>query len=132
MAGDDFTLYLCDYTKKILEEKYLGKLRYKSLNKFSFQKYKYYGSNYKYEIEERMSEGDENYNVFSLKNINEISNNLLEMGTPVSECEKEAYEDTKDIINWIEFIIKKYSNTYFYSEHLEENSIHLLLYTNID
>ena len=129
MAGDEFTLYFCDNTKKRLEEKYLGKLRYNSLNKFSFKKFKYKGSNYFYEIEERMSDGKIFYNVFTLETINDMGNILLD--NPLSEGEKEAYEDTKDIIDWINFTMKKYSN-YFYSEQLEEGSIHLLLSIDVD
>jgi len=128
MAGVEYTLYLCDYTKKKLEISYLGKLRYNSINKFSFQNYRFNGSNYKYEIEERMSDGDL-YNVFNLETIEEIRNLLLDK--PLSESEKEAYEDTKEIMDWIDFFLTKY-NTYFYSEHLEEGSLHLLLYTDVD
>ena len=129
MAGDEFTLYFCDNTKKRLEEKYLGKLRYSSLNKFAFQKFKYKGSNSFYEIEERMSDGQIFYNVFTLDTINEVRSLLLD--NPLSQGEKEAFEDTKDIRDWINLTIKKYSN-YFYSEQLEEGSIHLLLCTDVD
>jgi hypothetical protein len=57
MAGDEYSLYLCDHTKNILEERYLGKLRY-YMNKFSLKKYQFNGGNNTiYEIEERMSDG---------------------------------------------------------------------------
>jgi hypothetical protein len=130
MAGDEYTLYLCDNNKEKLEEKYLGKLRYKSINKFSFQKYKYYGSNEKYEIEERKSDGDYCYNVFTLETIQEIKKIVL--NHPISDSEREAYEDIKDIIDWIDFVLKKYEKTYTYSEYLCKDSIHLLLCTDID
>jgi hypothetical protein len=129
MAGDEFTLYFCDNTKKRLEEKYLGKLRYNSLNKFSFQRFKYKGSNSFYEIEERMSDGQIIYNVFTLETINDVRSLLLD--NPLSEGEKEAYEDINDIIYWIDLIMKKYNN-FFYSEQLEEGSIHLLLSIDVD
>jgi hypothetical protein len=130
MAGDEFTLYLCDYTKKNLEEKFLGKLRYNSINKFSFQNNRFVGNKDKYEMEERMSDGNNLYNIFSIENITKIRNNLLD--NPVSPSEKEAYEDTKDIINWIDLVLNKYSNSFFYSENLEEGSMHLLLITDVD
>jgi hypothetical protein len=82
-------------------------------------------------MEERISDGNNNYNVFNLETINKIKNILL-LYKPVSPSEKEAYEDTKEIIEWIDFILNKYSNSFFYSEHLEEGSIHLLLITDVD
>jgi hypothetical protein len=129
MAGDEYSIYLCDHMKKILEERYLGKLRYYK-NKFSLKNYQYTGNNTIYEIEERMSDGKNTYCVLTQDTISEIRNSLLE--EPLSEGEKMAYEDTKEAIEWIDDVLCKYSETYVLSSILDSGSMHFVFYTNRD
>ena len=86
MAGDEFYIYLCDHTKKILEERYLGKLRY-HISKFSLQYYQYEGNNSFYEIEERMSDGQSRYSIWTKEITDKIRKSLLD--EPLSNDEKE-------------------------------------------
>jgi len=129
MAGDEYYIFLCDHKKKNIEEKYLGKLRYYN-TKFSLKNYQYEGNNNFYEIEERMSDGESRYSVWTLYIIEKIRKSLLD--EPLSAAEKEAYEDLKDTIDWIDNMLKKYSEQYFYSSDLVPGSIHILFYTDID
>jgi len=130
MAGDEYYLYLCNDKKKILEEKYLGKLRYYP-NKFSLIHFKFKGHNGFYEIEERMSDGNEIYTILKSEDITQIQNVLLD--TPLSEGEKEAYEDTEDAVIWINNSSKKYTdNSLIYSSNLEPDSFHFIFYTDVD
>lgn len=130
MAGDTYTLYLCDDTKKILEDKYLGKLRYNSVNKFSLQNYRCKGHGGIYEIEERRSDGEELYCIFTNEIIDTIRSILLD--TPLSDGEKEAHEDTTDALNWMDVMLKKYNDIYFFSSTLEPGSIHFVFFTDVD
>jgi hypothetical protein len=130
MAGDTYYLYLCDDKKKILEDNYLGKLRYNSLNKFSLANYRFKGHCGIYEIEERKSDGEDIYCIFTNEIIDTIRNTLLD--TPLSEGEKEAHEDTTDALEWIDNMLKKYKETYFFSSNLEPGSIHVVFYTDVD
>ena len=129
MAGDEFYIYLCDHTKKIVEERYLGKLRY-HISKFSLQYYQYEGNNSFYEIEERMSDGQSRYSIWTKEIIDKIRKSLLD--EPLSNDEKEAYEDTEDTVNWINNMLKKYIEQYFYSSDLIPGSIHIVFYTDVD
>jgi hypothetical protein len=77
-----------------------------------------------------MSDGESRYSVWTLYIIEKIRKSLLD--EPLSAAEKEAYEDLKDTIDWIDNMLKKYSEQYFYSSDLVPGSIHILFYTDID
>ena len=126
MAGDEYYIFLCDNNKKILEEIYLGKMRY-NMNKFALVKYQYEGHNGIYEIEERISDDAICYSILSMDIIAQIHDSLLD--TPLSEGENKAYKDTKRTIEWIDYILKKYSEKYIFSSNIEPGTMHLLFYT---
>lgn len=129
MAGDEHYLLLCDHKKNILEKFCLGKLRYYQ-TPFSIENYKYQGYNESYQLEERMSDGRQNYSVLTLEIIKIISDSLLD--EPLSDAEKEGYEDTKNAVEWINNILKQYKEKYFFSPILIPDSMHLVFYTEHD
>jgi hypothetical protein len=129
MAGDEHTLLLSDNSKKILEQLYLGKLRYYK-NDFSLENYKYSGYDEHYKLEKRISNGKESYTVLNLSVINEMKKQLLE--TTLTEEEKEAYEEMEVALKWMETVLKKYKDEYEYSTVLKDKSIHFVFYTEHD
>jgi hypothetical protein len=78
-----------------------------------------------------MSDGNEIYTILKSEDITQFQNVLLD--TPLSEGEKEAYEDTEDALMWINNSSKKYTdNSLIYSSNLEPDSFHFVFYTDVD
>lgn len=100
MAGDLHYIYIMDDDGNVIEELYLGKLRY-WCSDFSLENYKYYDdSRGKYYNLERQASGKELYKVLHINTVNDIRNILN--GTPINEEEEEAYDDTKRFINFVD------------------------------
>jgi len=129
MAGDEFYLYLKDNQKNLLEELYLGKLRYYT-NQFSLANYRWKSDNGLYTIEERMSDGKEKYVIICKEIIDQIRNSLLDK--PITNDETSAYEDTLYALNWIDANLQKYQEQYTFSSNLDPGTMHIVFYIDID
>lgn len=129
MAGDEYYILLNDNNKNTLAQLYLGKLRYYS-NQFSLQKYRFLDDLGYYTMEQRLSDGRESYSILSMKEIYQIQNSLL--AEPITEEEKEAYEDTKTAMEWIDNIFKEFGEKYNFSTDLNPNTMHLVFFVNCD
>ena len=129
MAGDEFYLYLKDNQKNVLEELYLGKLRYYT-NQFSLANYRWKSDNGLYKIEQRMSDGKEKYIIFCKEIIEQIRNSLID--DPITNDETNAYEDTIYALKWIDVNLKKYKEQYIFSSNLDPGTMHIVFYINID
>ena len=129
MAGDEYYLLLNDNNKNTLEQIYLGKLRYNS-NQFSLRKYRYLDDLGYYTMEERLSDGRDSYSILSMKEIYQIQNSLLE--EPITEEEKEAYDDSKTAMKWIDSVLKEFGEKYNFSTDLEPNTMHLVFFVDSD
>lgn len=119
MAGDVSYLHVRDENKNILQQIYVGKLRYS--NKFSLGNWKYRGSSKLYDFEKRMSDGRTSYIVWSDETIDEIKN-VINNDNPITKLEQEAYNDSKNVIEWIDEIKIKY----------KEQNIHFVFITDVD
>lgn len=98
MAGDEFELHVCDEKKETLDYIRIGKMRYWS-SKFSLQKYTWNNSVLYYQ-EHRLSDGRIQYSILDDENIDEIQ--FVLSGTPITQEEQNAYDDTKRVFNWIQ------------------------------
>ena len=120
MAGDKSTLYINDENKKELDSFYVGEMRYYQ-NMFSLKKYKYANRQPSlYSMEERLSDGRTSYSVWDDTIFDEIKQSL--QTTPVTDQERRAYEDAKDLMEWVEEVKQEYSN----------ESIHFVFVTDHD
>lgn len=119
MAGDVSYLQVCDENKNILKQIYVGKLRYNNI--FSLGNWKYMGSSKLYEFEKRKSDGRTSYNVWSDEIIDEIKY-VINNYNPITKLEQEAYDDSKNVIEWIDEIKIKY----------KEQNIHFVFITDVD
>lgn len=118
-----------DNHKNTLAELYLGKLRYYS-NQFSLQKYRFLDDLGYYRIEGRLSDGRNVYSILSANEIYQIQNSLLV--EPITEEEKEAYDDTKTAIEWINSNLKEFGEKYNFSTNLNPNTMHLVFFVKCD
>jgi hypothetical protein len=121
MAGDKFYLQVRNDNKDILDENYLGKLRY--YNMFSLNNWEYNYSDNKfyedyYKIEERKNDNEIRYSILDDKIIENIRN-IYNNNKPITEIEEEAYIDMFYAINWIDKMLLKYKDI----------NIHFVLFT---
>ncbi len=121
MAGDVSYLRVCNEGKQVLDEKYIGKLRYQ--NMFSMENYKYCGFRNEdmYALEARMSDGRTSYCIWDEKTIGEIRT-ILSNCSPVARLEEEAYDDSRYALDWIDEMLIKY----------QEQLIHFVFVTDHD
>lgn len=129
MAGDEYYFLLNDNNKNTLAQLYLGKLRYYA-NQFSLQKYRFLDDLGYYTIDERLGDGRDRYSILSMKDIYQIQNSLSK--EPITEEEKEAYDDTKIAIEWIDSVLKEFGEKYTFSTDLNPNTMHLVFFVEYD
>jgi hypothetical protein len=112
MAGDEFYLEVRNDDKDVLDEIYLGKLRYN--NMFVVSNWQYdtsYDSIYSdyYEMEKRKLDNQIRYSIWDnkiIQNIRDVYNN----NKPITELEKETYDIMSYVIEWIDEMLLKYND----------------------
>jgi hypothetical protein len=111
MAGDEYYLQVRNDKKDILDDLYLGKLRYN--NMFVLSNWKYECSNNPnhrdyYNLEERKEDNQIRYNIWNDTIIEDIRN--VYNNKPITKLEEEARESMEYALNWIENMKDKYNN----------------------
>jgi hypothetical protein len=131
MAGDVHYIYIMDNVnekddnEKIIKELYLGKMRYWN-SEFSLSDYKYHDDTRiafgegKYYRLKRLDNGRSEYGVLNLNTIDKIRDMLK--GEPITEEEEEAYDDTRNFINFVDENL----------EMIKENNYDVVFYTSKD
>jgi len=112
MAGDEFYLEVRNNKMEILDDIYLGKLRYN--NMFSLDNWRYECTNdqiYKpyYDMEERKQDNQIRYSIWNNEIIEKIRN-IYNNNQPITELEKEARNDIENALNWIDRSSIKHKN----------------------
>lgn len=124
MAGDEYYLEVRNHNKDILDEIYLGKLRYN--NMFVISNWRYESSydsiyiNY-YEMEMRKRDNEIKYCIWNEKIIQDIRN-VFNNNKPITKLEEETYDIMSDVIKWIDKMSLKYNDI----------SIHFVFLTILD
>ena len=124
MAGDEYYLEVRNDNKDILDEIYLGKLRYN--NMFVISNWRYESSydsiymNY-YEMEMRKRDNEIKYCIWNEKIIQDIRN-VFNNNKPITQLEEETYDIMSDVIKWIDKMSLKYNDI----------SIHFVFLTILD
>ena len=124
MAGDEFYLEVRNDNKDILDQIYLGKLRYN--NMFVISNWRYESSydsiyiNY-YEMEMRKRDNEIKYCIWNEKIIQDIRN-VFNNNKPITKLEEETYDIMSDVIKWIDKMSLKYNDI----------SIHFVFLTILD
>ena len=124
MAGDEYYLEVRNDNKDILDEIYLGKLRYN--NMFVISNWRYESSydsiyiNY-YEMEMRKRDNEIKYCIWNEKIIQDIRN-VFNNNKPITKLEEETYDIMSDVIKWIDKMSLKYNDI----------SIHFVFLTILD
>ena len=124
MAGDEYYLEVRNDNKDILDEIYLGKLRYN--NMFVISNWRYESSydsiyiNY-YEMEMRKRDNEIKYCIWNEKIIQDI-HNVFNNNKPITKLEEETYDIMSDVIKWIDKMSLKYNDI----------SIHFVFLTILD
>ena len=124
MAGDEYYLEVRNDNKDILDEIYLGKLRYN--NMFVISNWRYESSydsiyiNY-YEMEMRKRDNEIKYSIWNEKIIQDIRN-VFNNNKPITKLEEETYDIMSDVIKWIDKMSLKYNDI----------SIHFVFLTILD
>lgn len=124
MAGDEYYLEVRNHNKDILDEIYLGKLRYN--NMFVISNWRYESSydsiymNY-YEMEMRKRDNEIKYSIWNEKIIQDIRN-VFNNNKPITQLEEETYDIMSDVIKWIDKMSLKYNDI----------SIHFVFLTILD
>ena len=124
MAGDEYYLEVRNDNKDILDEIYLGKLRYN--NMFVISNWRYESSydsiyiNY-YEMEMRKRDNEIKYSIWNEKIIQDIRN-VFNNNKPITQLEEETYDIMSDVIKWIDKMSLKYNDI----------SIHFVFLTILD
>jgi len=124
MAGDEYYLEVRNDNKDILDEIYLGKLRYN--NMFVISNWRYENSydsiymNY-YEMEMRQRDNEIKYSIWNEKIIQNIRN-VFNNNKPITQLEEESYDIMSNVIKWIDKMSLKYNDT----------SIHFVFLTILD
>ena len=112
MAGDEFYLEVRNDNKDILDQIYLGKLRYN--NMFVISNWRYESSydsiyiNY-YEMEMRKRDNEIKYCIWNEKIIQDIRN-VFNNNKPITKLEEETYDIMSDVIKWIDKMSLKYND----------------------
>lgn len=112
MAGDEFYLEVRNDDKDVLDEIYLGKLRYN--NMFVVSNWQYdtsHDSIYSdyYEMEKRKLDNGIRYSIWDdkiIQNIRDVYNN----NKPITELEEETYDIMSYVIKWIDEMLLKYND----------------------
>lgn len=118
MAGDITYLSANDSSKNVLAEKYIGKMRYNNL--FALENFKR-GDNRLYELEYRLSDGKQSYDIIDNDIIEEIEK-ILQENSPITSLEQLAYNETESALEWIDKQNDKYHDI----------DIHFILRTSHD
>ena len=122
MAGDVSYLNIMN-NNNLIKQLYIGKMRY-WISQFSLEKYKYHDDSQnknigKYEHLRRKANGRATYSVLNFTTINEIRDILNDV--PINNEEKNAYEDMKNFIDFInenlDLIINNNYDIVFYTAH---------------
>ena len=113
MAGDEFYLEVRNDDKYVLDEIYLGKLRYNNMFVVSNWQYDtshdsiYYDY---YEMEKRKRDNEIRYSIWNnkiIQNIRDVYNN----NKPITELEEKTYDIMSYVIEWIDEMLLKYNDT---------------------
>jgi hypothetical protein len=112
MAGDEFYLEVRNNKMEILDNIYLGKLRYN--NMFALDNWRYECTNnsiYKpyYDMEERKQDNQIRYSIWNNEIIEKIRN-VYNNNQPITDLEKEARNDIENALNWIDSSLVKHKN----------------------
>jgi hypothetical protein len=118
MAGDTSYLTVNDSFKNILDEKYIGKMRYNNL--FSLNNFTQ-GNSDMYKLEYRLKDGQTSYCIVDNQMIESIEL-VLNTNSPITELEQEAFNDTNKVLQWINHQKDVFKN----------QDIHFVLQTNYD
>ena len=101
MAGDIYYIQVRDKQRKLLDNKYIGKMRYTNIPPFSLINFVYLGDIKAYSLEHRLSNGRGTYIVWTKETIMNLKTAIVNE-KPLTKQEEEAYEDAHGVMMWIE------------------------------